>query len=167
MPRPALSISEFAGRAGVSVSAVRFWERRGLIVAERTSGNQRRFRHGQLRRVAFIKTAQTVGIGLAEIAEALSSLPDGRTPTPADWERLSARWLDRIEHRIALLTALRDSLADCIGCGCLSLQKCSLYNADDALAANGPGARLLPRPPESIADDARRIDHPPSADGTA
>ncbi|CAM3509909.1 redox-sensitive transcriptional activator SoxR [Stackebrandtia soli] len=144
MARPTLTISEFAARAGVTASALRFWERRGLIASVRTSGNQRRFARDQLRRVAFIRSAQTVGLSLTEITAALATLPPGRAPSPHDWTTLSRRWLDRIDHRIALLQALRDDLADCIGCGCLSFDKCALYNEEDRLGADGPGARLLP-----------------------
>lgn len=138
-----LTISEFARRAGVTASALRFYERRGLIEAERTSGNQRRYQRAQLRQVAFIRSAQRVGVGLDEISRALADLPRSRVPTREDWARLSAAWLERLDERIRSLERLRDDLTGCIGCGCLSLETCALYNKDDALAAEGPGPRRL------------------------
>lgn len=141
-----LTISEFAARAGVATSALRYYEARGLVVPERTTGNQRRYRRAQLRRVAFIRTAQTVGLSLDEIAEALAELPNQRVPTAADWTQLSTRWHHRLNERIRLLERLRDQLGECIGCGCLSASNCSLLNSDDTLAGEGPGARLLTDP---------------------
>jgi MerR family redox-sensitive transcriptional activator SoxR len=142
-----LAIGELAARSGVAPSALRYYERLGLIQSRRTSGNQRRYEPAQLRRVAFVLIAAQVGLSLEEIRTALQSLPDARTPTKADWERLSRRWRGRIDERIALLQRLRDNLTGCIGCGCLSLKSCALYNPDDALAAEGPGPRrLLPSP---------------------
>lgn len=138
-----LSIGQLAARAGVATSAVRFYESRGLISAARTSGNQRRYDRSTLRRVAFVRTAQRVGLSLDEIAEALASLPDGRTPTKADWHRLSRAWRPRLDDRIRRLELLRDELDGCIGCGCLSLRRCALYNPQDAVAGRGTGAVLL------------------------
>ncbi|HAS11702.1 MAG TPA: redox-sensitive transcriptional activator SoxR [Acidimicrobiaceae bacterium] len=138
-----LSIGEVVERSGVPHTALRFYEERGLITSTRTSGNQRRFPRDVLRRLSFIKAAQRVGLTLEEITEALSSLPDGRTPNQRDWERLSRRWTAELDERIRLLTALRDDLTSCIGCGCLSLQRCRLYNPDDGAADLGPGARYL------------------------
>lgn len=138
-----LTIGELAARSGVAPSALRYYERLGLIRAERTSGNQRRYDPAQLRRVAFVRIATQVGLSLAEIRQALASLPEERTPTKADWERLSRSWRSRIDDQIALLQRLRDNLTGCIGCGCLSLKTCALYNPDDRLAADGPGPRRL------------------------
>lgn len=142
---PLLSVGEFAARAGVAVSALHYYESRGLIRALRSSGNQRRFARAELRRVAFIRVAQQLGIGLAEIGDALAALPEGRTPTKADWARLSAQWRERLDARIAALQALRDRLDGCIGCGCLSLRACALYNPQDACAGQGSGAQRLPQ----------------------
>jgi MerR family redox-sensitive transcriptional activator SoxR len=138
-----LTIGDFAARAGVAPSALRYYEKEGLISSTRTGGNQRRYQRAELRRVAFIRIAQQVGITLDEIREALRDLPENRTPTKADWARLSARWRRRLDERIALMERLRDQLTGCIGCGCLSLKRCSLYNTDDRLAATGPGPRIL------------------------
>jgi MerR family transcriptional regulator, redox-sensitive transcriptional activator SoxR len=141
-----LTIGQLAARSGVAPSALRYYERLGLIRAGRTGGNQRRYERAELRRVAFIRIAQQVGVSLEEIRTALDSLPESRTPTKADWARLSALWQGRLDAQIALLERLRDNLTGCIGCGCLSLRRCKLYNPHDALAAEGPGARLmLPR----------------------
>jgi MerR family redox-sensitive transcriptional activator SoxR len=138
-----LTIGDMAARSGVAQSALRFYEREGLIRATRTGGNQRRYQRAELRRVAFIKVSQQVGISLDEIREALHSLPDGRTPTRADWARLSAHWRKQLDSRIALMERLRDELTGCIGCGCLSLKRCTLFNPDDRRAAEGPGPRAL------------------------
>lgn len=140
----AMTVGELAERSGVAVSALHYYEARGLIQAWRSPGGQRRYPRATLRRVAFIRTAQALGLGLAEIAEALASLPEQRTPTRADWARLSRRWRERLDARIAALTALRDELDGCIGCGCLSLQACRLANPGDACARQGPGAGRLP-----------------------
>jgi MerR family redox-sensitive transcriptional activator SoxR len=139
-----LTIGELAQRSGFATSAVRFYDREGLVPAERTSGNQRRYPRSALRRLAFIRAAQNVGVPLAEIRAALADLPETRTPTRADWARLSRAWRSRLDEQIAGLVALRDNLDSCIGCGCLSLQRCALYNPGDVVAANGPGARRLP-----------------------
>jgi MerR family redox-sensitive transcriptional activator SoxR len=137
--RQHLTPGQVAERAGVSVSALHFYEREGLIVSTRTAGNQRRYRRDVLRRVAFIRVSQKVGISLADIAGALESLPAGRTPTKADWARLSRRWRQSLDERRAHLDRLRDSLDGCIGCGCLSLRSCQLYNLDDELSQKGTG----------------------------
>ena len=138
-----LTIGDFAARSGVAPSALRFYEKEGLIRSTRTSGNQRRYQRSELRRVGFIRIAQQVGVSLDEIREALSALPENRTPTKADWSRLSARWRKRLEERITLMERLRDQLTGCIGCGCLSLQRCKLINPEDRLAVTGPGPRKL------------------------
>lgn len=138
-----LTPSQVAQRAGVTVSALHFYEREGLISSTRTTGNQRRYARDVLRRVAFIRTSQRVGVSLAEIREALATLPVDKAPTKADWSRLSRRWRAALDERIDRLQRLRDDLDGCIGCGCLSLTKCRLHNPDDALAAEGPGPRLL------------------------
>lgn len=138
-----LTVGEVADRTGVSVSALRFYERESLIEARRTSGNQRRFPRDVLRRVAFIRIAQRVGLSLEEIRDALATLPENRTPSTADWVRLSRAWRPRLDEQIAVLERLRDDLSSCIGCGCLSLKTCALYNPDDAAAALGTGPRYL------------------------
>jgi MerR family transcriptional regulator, redox-sensitive transcriptional activator SoxR len=142
-----LTIGDFAVRAGVAPSALRFYERQGLIRASRTGGNQRRYDRSELRRVAFIKIAQQVGVSLDEIREALASLPENRTPTKADWSRLSEHWRSKLEARITLMERLRDQLTGCIGCGCLSMQRCNLINPKDRLAARGAGPQMLLNPP--------------------
>jgi len=141
-----LTIGELAARSGVAPSALRFYESRGLIRSQRSGGNQRRYGRAELRRVAFIRIAQRVGLSLDEIAEALATLPGNRTPTKADWARLSAAWRARLDEQIGLLERLRDRLTSCIGCGCLSLQRCRISNPDDILAADGPGPRHLLEP---------------------
>ena len=138
-----LTVGEVAHRSGVKVTALHFYEREGLITSRRTSGNQRRFRRDVLRRLAFIRIAQRVGIPLARIREALDGLPDGRTPTRTDWEELSARWRADLDDRIHRLQQLRDDFNGCIGCGCLSLGSCSMVNPGDVLAGQGPGPRRL------------------------
>ncbi|MGH3968949.1 MAG: redox-sensitive transcriptional activator SoxR [Mycobacterium sp.] len=139
MDSGALSPGELAVRAGVAVSALHFYERRGLIASRRTSGNQRRYGRDVLRRVAFIRMSQRLGIPLARVREALATLPTDRVPTSKDWARLSAGWRADLDDRILHLQRLRDNLADCIGCGCLSLRSCALSNPDDMLADQGPG----------------------------
>ncbi len=138
-----LSIGQLSDRSGVAPSALRFYETRGLISSDRTSGNQRRFPQATLRRVAFIRTAQRVGLSLEEIGDALSTLPSGRTPTAADWTRISVAWRSRLDEQIRRIELLRDRLDGCIGCGCLSLRTCSLLNPHDAVADRGPGPVLL------------------------
>ncbi|MYM29056.1 redox-sensitive transcriptional activator SoxR [Duganella sp. CY15W] len=139
IPSKVLGVGELAERAGVAVSALHFYEAKGLIHSVRTGGNQRRYPRSVLRRLAVIKVAQRVGLPLAEIARALDALPSGRTPTVTDWRRLSAAWKQELEERIKTLTQLRDQLDGCIGCGCLSLKACPLRNAQDALAGEGAG----------------------------
>lgn len=136
-----LSIGELGRRAGVATSALRFYESEGLISAERSGGGHRLYARETLRRVAFIRAAQAVGLTLPQIRAALAELPQQRTPTVADWNRLSRSWQALLDARIAALTQLRSTLTGCIGCGCLSLKKCRLYNPGDAAAARGPGAR--------------------------
>jgi MerR family redox-sensitive transcriptional activator SoxR len=144
MTEPAvLSIGEVADRTGVAVSALRFYEAEGMVSSTRSSGGQRRFPRDVLRRVAFIRVAQRVGLTLDEIREALATLPQQRTPTAADWSRLSRAWKSRLDERIRLLESVRDDLSSCIGCGCLSLQACRLYNPDDRARALGQGPRYL------------------------
>jgi MerR family redox-sensitive transcriptional activator SoxR len=137
------SVGEVARRSGVAVSTLHFYEARGLISSTRTGGNQRRYAPDVLRRVAVIKVAQRAGIPLASIKAALANLPAGRTPTAEDWRVLSSAWRADLDDRIARLTRLRDQLADCIGCGCLSISACPLRNPGDELGRQGPGARLL------------------------
>ena len=137
------TVGEIAGRAGVATSALRFYEDHGLIHAERNESGHRRYHADVLRRVSFIRTAQRVGLSLAEIKSALESLPDHRTPTAADWERLASSWRPRLDEQIALLTRMRDQLDECIGCGCLSLSACGLWNPDDVAADLGTGPRYL------------------------
>jgi MerR family redox-sensitive transcriptional activator SoxR len=141
-----LSIGELSARSGVATSALRYYEALGLIHAARTTGNQRRYERAELRRVAFIRIAQRVGISLEEIGQALAGLPDARTPTKADWARLSAQWRGRLDEQIALLEGLRDRLSGCIGCGCLSLQRCRISNPDDELGQLGSGPVDFPSP---------------------
>ncbi|MEZ5485438.1 MAG: redox-sensitive transcriptional activator SoxR [Lysobacteraceae bacterium] len=138
-----LSVGEAARRSGVAVSTLHYYESQSLLTARRSAGNQRRYPREVLRRVAFIRASQAIGIGLGEIAEALASLPDSRTPSKADWSRLSRAWRDSLDRRIDALLALRDRLDGCIGCGCLSLKACRLYNASDELGKLGPGPHRL------------------------
>lgn len=140
---PALTIGQVAERTGVATSALRYWETLGLIESIRTMGNQRRFERATIRRVSFIRAAQRVGLTLDEIAGALATLPDGRTPTAQDWAHLSALWRERLDEQIRRIEALRDRLDGCIGCGCLSLETCALSNPDDVAATRGPGAHGL------------------------
>lgn len=144
-PRPPvlLSVGEVARRAGVAVSALHYYEREGLIHSLRSGGNQRRFARGVLRRVAVIKVAQSLGLSLAEISAAFSTLPDDRPPSVADWRRLSESWRADLDRRISQLQGLRERLDGCIGCGCLSMEDCPLRNGGDQLGKAGPGARLL------------------------
>lgn len=139
----ALSVGELAARSGVAVSAIHFYEAKGLISSVRNAGNQRRFARSELRRVAVIKVAQRAGISLGEIRDALATLPAGRTLTARDWARLSKRWKRDLDERIYRLTALRDQLGDCIGCGCLSLKTCPLRNPMDVAGEDGPGPRYI------------------------
>ena len=141
-----LTVSEVAQRSGFAPSALRFYEREGLIRAARTTGNQRRYERSVLRRLAFIRAARNVGLSLGEVTAALATLPEGRTPTKADWTRMSRSWRARLDAQIAALERLRDGLDSCIGCGCLSLKRCAISNPGDIARADGPGARYLPAP---------------------
>lgn len=138
-----LTIGELATRSGVATSALRFYESKGLIQSERTDGNQRRYPRATLRRVALIRAGQEVGLTLGEIGTALATLPHDATPTKADWQRLSKGWQTRLDQQIAELQALRNELTDCIGCGCLSLKSCAIFNPADAIASRGAGPRYL------------------------
>ena len=140
---PWLSIGEVAARTGLAPSALRFYEANGLIAAERGPGRQRRYRRDILRRVAFIRAAQRVGLKLEDIGAALASLPTDRAPSKGEWARLSRSWRSQLDERIALLEGLRDRLVSCIGCGCLSLRVCALSNSDDQASRLGPGPRYL------------------------
>lgn len=141
-----LTVGEAAARSGFNASALRFYEREGLIRSHRNSGNQRRFERGELRRLAFIRAARHVGLSLEEIRSALADLPSDRTPTKADWTRISTHWRSRLDAEIEALEALRDKLDSCIGCGCLSLARCRIANPGDEAAPFGPGAVFLPEP---------------------
>lgn len=138
-----LTMGALSARSGMAPSALRYYEEQGLIQSTRTDGGQRRFKRDVLRRVAFIRVAQMVGLSLDEIGEALASLPERRTPTQEDWAKLSSSWRPRLDAQIALMERLRDRLTGCIGCGCLSLGLCKLVNADDEAAALGPGPMRL------------------------
>ncbi|MDQ3661639.1 MAG: redox-sensitive transcriptional activator SoxR [Actinomycetota bacterium] len=140
-----LTVGEVARRSGFAASALRYYEGAGLIEAERSEGGQRRFKRGVLRRLAFIRAARHVGLSLDEIRVLLAQLPAARTPTRADWTRISRQWRTRLDREIDALVALRDGLDSCIGCGCLSLQRCRMSNPNDVAAAAGPGAVYLPR----------------------
>lgn len=153
----ALSVGEVAERSGVAVSAVHFYESKGLIQSQRNAGNQRRYSRDVLRRIAIIKVGQRLGIPLAEIQQAFAALPEQRTPTASDWQKLSARWRADLDERIARLTLLRDQMSSCIGCGCVSLRDCPLRNPWDELSERGPGAHLLePDTPASPTGKRRR-----------
>jgi MerR family redox-sensitive transcriptional activator SoxR len=142
-PDARLAIGDLVKRSGVAASALRFYEDQGLLVSQRSDSGRRHYARSDLRRLAFIRAAQAVGLSLDQVRAALAELPDGRTPTAADWERLSSSWRPILDQRIAELTRLRDTLSSCIGCGCLSLSKCALYNPADGAAKAGPGARYL------------------------
>ena len=139
-----LPIGQVSARSGIAPSALRYYEQQGLIEATRTPGGARRYQRSVLRRLAFVRAAQNVGLSLAEIKAALGTLPPGRPPTIKDWARLSEAWRDRLDEQIGALTKLRDGLTSCIGCGCLSLTTCALSNPSDVAAADGAGARWLP-----------------------
>lgn len=171
MLNKALTVGQLAARSGVAVTALHFYESKGLIKSNRNAGNQRRYPRDVLRRVVVIKIAQRLGIPLATIGEALQTLPNERTPTKQDWERLSALWREDLDDRINKLLLLRDKLSGCIGCGCLSLDACPLRNQDDQLGERGPGAHLLeptPKPDRQrqplweqiVGARRRRCDHP-------
>lgn len=160
-----LTVGQVSERSGFAPSALRYYERMRLIGATRTSGGQRRYERNVLRRLAFVRAARNVGLSLDEVAAALATLPDGRAPNRADWARLSRGWRGRLDEQIRALTALRDGLSSCIGCGCLSLRTCGIQNPADVAAGAGPGARYLPAPlrrsveprtPRSVAEPRRR-----------
>ena len=165
-PRATLTIGQLSQRSGVATSALRYYEDLGLIGSERSAGNQRRYPQHVLRRVAFIRSAQRVGLTLDEVAEALATLPDGRTPTKADWSRLSRSWRPRIDAQIERLERLRDRLDSCIGCGCLSLRTCALNNPGDEVAPRGPGAVYLEPSGRATASRSSR-DQAPSTPSAA
>ncbi len=142
-PTKELSVGTVAKRAGVAVSTLHFYEAKGLIKSRRNQGNQRRYTRDVLRRIAVIKVAQKIGISLQDIMESFKSLPNQRTPTKRDWDKLSSKWKKDLEAKIQLLTHLRDDLTDCIGCGCLSTSDCPLRNPDDILSSQGNGPQLL------------------------
>ena len=143
MANPSWSVGRVAKRCGVRVSTLHFYEQKGLIRSSRNAGNQRRYRADVVRRVSVIKAAQKMGISLASIKQAFSALPDERTPTQKDWQRLSTSWKLELNERIAYLERLRDSLTGCIGCGCLSMSNCPIYNAEDKLGAKRSGPVIL------------------------
>jgi MerR family redox-sensitive transcriptional activator SoxR len=155
-----LTLGEVARRSGFAPSALRYYERLGLVTATRTGGGQRRYQRSVLRRLAFIRAARNVGLSLDEVAAALAQLPAGRTPTRADWSRLSRAWRERLDEQIRALSALRDGLDSCIGCGCLSLRRCAISNPADVAAGGGPGAVYLP-------SRLRRPTEPPRYGGPA
>jgi MerR family redox-sensitive transcriptional activator SoxR len=141
-----LTVGEVARRSGFATSALRYYEREGLIHAQRTSGGQRRYQRNVLRRLAFVRAARNIGLALDEVKVVLAELPESRTPTRADWARISKAWRMRLDGQIESLEALRDGLDSCIGCGCLSLQRCRFSNPHDVAAYAGPGAAYLPKP---------------------
>lgn len=145
-PTDLMTVGAVAERSGFATSALRYYERLGLVSATRTSGGQRRYQRSVLRRLAFIRAARNVGLTLDEVAAALATLPGGRTPTKADWTRLSQGWRRRLDDQMVALSKLRDGLDSCIGCGCLSLRRCAFSNPADVAAADGPGAAFLPAP---------------------
>ena len=156
MPRSKdlLTVGQVADRSGFATSALRYYERMGLVAATRTSGGQRRYERNVLRRLAFVRAARNVGLSLEEVQQALSTLPRGRPPNRSDWTRLSRGWRGRLDEQISSLTALRDGLDSCIGCGCLSLRTCAIQNPDDIASSLGRGAAYLPPPLR------RPVDHP-------
>jgi len=145
MAEAALSVGQVAKRCGVKVSTLHFYEDKGLIHSTRNAGNQRRYRKDVLRRVSLIKAAQKMGITLEEVRQALEKLPDNRTPNQKDWQKLASAWKKELNARIAYLEKMRDYMTGCIGCGCLSMTRCPIYNADDKLAAQGSGPVILER----------------------
>jgi MerR family transcriptional regulator, redox-sensitive transcriptional activator SoxR len=147
-----LTVGAVSGRSGFAPSALRFYERLGLISATRTGGGQRRYTRSVLRRLAFIRAARNIGLSLDEVSAALATLPERRTPTKADWARLSRGWRSRLDDQIAGLQALRDGLDSCIGCGCLSLRTCAISNSGDQAAQRGPGAAYLPHSLRRVGD---------------
>ena len=153
-PTDLLTVGEVSRRSGFAPSALRYYEQQGLVVASRTSGGQRRYERNVLRRLAFVRAARHVGLSLEEVRAALGTLPEGRAPTRADWTRISRSWRQRLDEQIDALSALRDGLDSCIGCGCLSLKRCAMSNPGDRAAAYGPDAVFLPRPLRDPAPDA-------------
>lgn len=151
-PRDLLPMGEITRRSGFAASAIRYYEAQGLIRAHRSPGGQRTFERSELRRLAFIRAASNVGLSIEEIRQELSSLPGGRTPTKADWHRISRHWRQRLDDQIAALERLKSGLDGCIGCGCLSLRSCAFSNPGDVQGERGPGAQLLP--------DSLRRPHP-------
>lgn len=151
----ALSIGDVSKRSGVTVSALHFYERKGLINSQRNHGNQRRFDRSVLRRIAVIKAAQQIGMSLQDIATALAHLPLNEAPTQADWQQLASAWQQQLQDKIARLKHLEKNLSSCIGCGCLSLKKCELYNPNDAFQAQRPGESVLSEPDLKISDVIR------------
>jgi MerR family redox-sensitive transcriptional activator SoxR len=152
--RDLLTVGQVAERSGLATSALRYYERMGLVTATRTSGGQRRYERNVLRRLAFVRAARNVGLSLEEVEQALSTLPRGRAPNRSDWARLSRGWRARLDEQISSLTALRDGLDSCIGCGCLSLRTCGIQNPADSAASQGFGAAYLP------SRLRRPVDHP-------
>lgn len=138
-----IAIGQLAERTGLSVSAIRFYEEKGLVTPDRNAGGQRRFLRSDIRRLSFVMVAQQLGFSISQIADRLHGLPNQRTPTKADWERLSKSFRSELDDRIKALETLRDKLDSCIGCGCLSLKNCKLYNPDDSAARHGAGPRYL------------------------
>lgn len=159
-PSPALSIGELSRRSGISASAIRFYEDRGLISSERTDGNQRQFARHTLRRLAVLAAGRRVGLSLAEIGAAFATLPADHAPSQAEWAALSQTWADAVDARIRELEALRGDLDTCIGCGCLSLTRCGLFNRDDEAAAAGPGSRWVRTASASRAQPLDEIEEP-------
>ena len=144
-----LAIGDLAARTGLSVSAIRFYEEKGLITPHRNAGGHRRYMRSDIRRLSFVMITQKLGFTIEDIAREMKRLPEGRTPTARDWEKISERFQTVLDERIAELTRMRNNLAGCIGCGCLSLEKCKLYNPEDRLAENGPGPQnIFPSPHE-------------------
>lgn len=137
------SIGDLAARTGLSVSAIRFYEKKGLITPDRNAGNQRRYEGADIRRLSFILIAQQLGLTIEQIKDVMASLPDGRTPTKADWSRISRKFRKTLDDRIAMMERMREKLDGCIGCGCLSLKACSLYNPDDQARRLGVGPRYV------------------------
>jgi MerR family redox-sensitive transcriptional activator SoxR len=154
--RDLLTVAQVADRSGFAPSALRYYERMGLVAATRTSGGQRRYERNVLRRLAFVRAARNVGLRLEEVQQALSTLPRGRAPSRSDWARLSRGWRHRLDEQIGSLTALRDGLDSCIGCGCLSLRHCAIQNPSDIAASQGGGAAYLPSPLRRQADHHHR-----------